>query len=153
MNCDFLSTLGCKTKKVLVCRGRRRVERKPEHSKQITSLMFCSSAAGQPSMVVCKAKNVYHEWSTGGTNGTVYECSKSNWFDAITFEIWFMKIFLPNTIDRQSLLSPVVLLGDNLLSHFSTMVIDECIKHNIIFITAPANATHMCHPLDVAVFG
>ena len=64
-----------------------------------------------------------------------------------------MKIFLPNAVDRQSLLSLVVLLGDNLPSHFSTIVIDGCIKHNIIFITMPANATHLCQPLDLAVFG
>ena len=34
------------TKKVLVRRGRRRVERKAKHSKQAINLMFCGNAGG-----------------------------------------------------------------------------------------------------------
>ena len=143
------------SKKVLVRRGRRRVERKAEHSKQTISLMFCGNASGQylPSMVIYKSKNVYNDWSTGEPDGAVYECTKSGWFDARTFEIWFKRVFLPNVIDGRSSPGPVVLIGDNLPSHFFTMVIEECLKHNIIFITMPANSTHLCQPLDVAVFG
>ena len=143
-------------KKVLVRRGRRRVERKAEHSKQAISMMFCGNADGNylPPMVVYKAKNVYLEWCTGGPAGTVFECSRNGWFDSRTFEMWFLKIFLPNATERRlSAESPILLLGDNLPSHFSTLVIEECLKHNIIFITMPANATHLCQPLDVAVFG
>ena len=46
----------------------------------------------------------------------------------------------------------LVLIGDNLGSHFSMSVIQECITHNIFFICLPPNATQLCQPLDVAIF-
>ena len=46
-----------------------------------------------------------------------------------------------------------VLIGDNLPSHFSSDVIEKIQKHSIRFATMPANSTHLCQPLDVAVFG
>ena len=81
------------------------------------------------------------------------DCTKSGWFDARTFEIWFKKVVLLNAVDGRSLSSPVVLMGDHLPSHFSATVIKECRKHNITFVTMPAIATHLCQPSDVAIFG
>ena len=46
----------------------------------------------------------------------------------------------------------VVLIGDNLGSHFSPSVIQECVNRDIYFICLPPNVTHLCQPLDVAVF-
>ena len=54
-------------------RGRNRVERKTEHSKASTSIMFCGSASGEmlPSMVVHKSKFLYDAWINGGPVNTV----------------------------------------------------------------------------------
>ena len=139
-------------KKVFVRRGlRRRVERKIEHSKQTVSLMFCGNAIGEflPPMVVYRAKHVYDNWKRGGPEGSMYESSKSGWFDSRIFEMWFMDMFPPAVEDSSG---PVAIIGDNLPSHFSLKVIEESIRCNIRFITMPPNATHLCQPLDVAVF-
>ena len=74
--------------------------------------MFCGSAAGAylPPMAVYKAQNIYTNWRIGGPEGTVYDATKSGWFDSRTFEIWFMNVFLPNI---SKLSGPKLLIGDN----------------------------------------
>ena len=139
------------SKSVVVPRGLRRVERVVEHSKQSTSVMFCGSADGDylPPMVVYKSENVYEGWISAGPVGAVYDCTKSGWFDARTFNKWFFNVFLPFV---SNLNGPVALIGDNLGSHFTSEVIAATLTHNIKFITLLPNSTHLCQPLDIAVF-
>ena len=80
------------SKSVIVKKGHgHRVERKQDHSKQSTSVMFAGNAAGQylPPMVVYKAQNLYRGWTEGGPPNAVYDVSKNGWFDSRTFEVWF----------------------------------------------------------------
>ena len=86
----------------------------------------------------------------GGPKETVYDATKSGWFHSRTFEIWFMQVFLPNV---SKLFGPKLLIGNNLPSHFSTIVINESMKQHIVFVTMLENTMHLCQPLDVAVFG
>ena len=134
--------------KVVVQRGLRRIERKKEHSKQSISVMFCGNSAGEylPPMVVYTAQNLYSTWTEGGPPGAAYDATPSGWFDSRTFESWFALIFLSNVVSKPG---PKALIGDNLPSHFSPKVIEG---NNIKFITMPPASTHLCQPLDVAVF-
>ena len=127
------------------------MERKTEHSKASTSVMFCGNAAGEllPPMMVCKAKFVYHGWVNGGPKGSALACTDSGWFDGRTFKKRFNEVFVPNLkVD-----GPFAIIGDNLGSHFSEEVINICLKRNICFIMLVPNSTHLCQPLDLAVFG
>ena len=56
---------------------------------------------------------------------------------------------MPSTSD---LVGPIVLIGDNLGSHFSKKVLQYCDENEIRFLCLPPNSTHFCQPLDVAVF-
>ena len=138
---------------VIVKRGLCRVERIVEHSKSSTSVMFCGSADGKylPPMIVykCESGNTYEGWTEGGPPNTQYASTKSGWFDKGTFSKWFFDIFLPFT---SNLVGPIALIGDNLGSHFTSEVIEATLQHNIKFITMPPSSTHLCQPLDVAVF-
>ena len=87
----------------------------------------------------------------GGASGTEYDLTRSGWFDSRTFETWFVEVFPQNIPASKN--DPIFVIGDNLSSHFSTYLIQECIKNNIIFVTMPPNSTHLCQPLDVAAFG
>lgn len=140
-----------KSKRVIVKRGKRRVETKIEHSKQSFSVMFCGSATGVylPPMVIYKAKNRYTGWEEGGIPGAKYDATDSGWFDLRTFEKWYFEIFLPHA---QNLPGIKFVIGDNLQSHFSPAVIASCLKNNIVFSTLIPNATHLLQVLDVAVF-
>ena len=137
-------------KKVITRRGRKRIERKIDHSKSSTSLMFCGNALGEflPCMVVYKAENLYQGWTEGAPPGTCFDTTKSGWFDGRTFGIWFKNVFVPHLKGP----GPFALIGDNLGSHFSKEVLELCGKKNIRFITLPPNSTHLTQPLDLAVF-
>ena len=138
-------------KKCIVRRGVNRHERVTPFSKQAFSVMFCGSATGTylPPMIVYKAKHVYEAWACDGIKGAVYDATESGWFNMRTFERWFFEIFLKHVKDVDG---PKVLIGDNLSSHFSPAVVASCIEHNIRFVTLVPNSTHLCQPLDVAVF-
>ena len=45
-----------------------------------------------------------------------------------------------------------VLVGDNLSSHFSPMVLNTCEQMDISFVCLPSNSTHLMQPLDVAFY-
>ena len=80
---------------VIVKRGRHRVEKKMEHSKQPISVMFCGNGDGTylPPLVLYRAQNVYGNWIEGGPRGTIHDCTTSGWFDSVTFDKWFFKFF------------------------------------------------------------
>jgi len=141
------------SKRVICSRGLRRVERKIQSSKSMTSVMFCGSAAGVylPPMVIYKAGSMHAEWKRGGPEGACYNVTESGWFNTATFEEWFFNIFIKH-VENAELTGKIALIGDNLGSHFSPRVIEACLERNIVFIALLPNATHLLQPLDVCVF-
>lgn len=141
-------------RKVIVPRNCKRVERVQNFSRTAISIMVCGTASGDllPPMVVYKASNLYENWCVGGPTGTVYKNSPSGWFDANLFEIWFCQILLPHIQRTREPGKRVVVVGDNLASHFAPNVIRVALEHDIYLTPFPPNATHLMQPLDVAVF-
>jgi len=133
-------------------RGTKYPERVMNESKASISLMFAGTADGQllHPYVVYRAENLWSSWIQGGPKGTHYNRSKTGWFDAVCFEDWFFSTILPYC---KKLSGKKVLLGDNLSSHISAVVIKACTKYNIAFVCLPPNSTHLCQPLDVTFFG
>jgi len=113
--------------------------------------MYAGSADGTqlPAYVVYKAVNMHDLWTIGGPKGARYNRTPSGWFDMATFTDWFKKIALPYF---RKLEGKKVLIGDNLSSHLSVSVIEECEKHEICFVFLPANSSHLTQPLDVSYF-
>ena len=138
-------------KKCVFKRGVKYPERIKDSSKSSTSVMFCGSAAGNvlPPYVVYKSDHLWDLWTQGGLKGARYNRSKSGWFDAVTFQDWFHKLFVPYA---KRLGQRVVLIGDNLASHFSDGVLRAAQENNISFVCLPKNSTHLCQPLDVAFY-
>ena len=80
--------------KTVICRcGHNKVEWKTNHSKTSICVIFCGNAANDfiPPMVVYKAEDCYKNWTTGGFNNYVYDCTLNGGFDSCTFETWFFK--------------------------------------------------------------
>ncbi|KAG5863111.1 hypothetical protein JTB14_014931 [Gonioctena quinquepunctata] len=140
-------------RKKVVVRGCRHPERINDSSKSSTYVMFAAAGDGTllPPYVTYKAENLYNAWTEHGPKGTVYNRSKSGWFTLEIFEDWFRKIALP-FFSKQDKEGKKVLIGDNLASHISPYIIEECKKNNIIFILLPPNSTGLTQPLDVAFF-
>ncbi|KAJ8875769.1 hypothetical protein PR048_023668 [Dryococelus australis] len=120
-------------KKVVVRRGSRHSERISDTSKSSTSVMFNAAADGKllPPYVTYKAENLYNTWTEGGPRGTVHNQSKNGWFTLEIFEDWFRTIVLPyfRTFDKDE---KKVMISDNLASHISLCVVEECKKKNNI---------------------
>ncbi|XP_072375486.1 uncharacterized protein [Diabrotica undecimpunctata] len=140
-------------KKVVVRRGCRHPERIIDTSKSSTSVMFSGTADGTmlPLYIVYKSENLYNIWTENGPKGTIYNRSKSGWFNLEIFEDWFRTVALPYFRKlRNDLIK--VMIGDNLSSHISPWIIEECKERNIKFVLLPANSTGLTQPLDVAFF-
>ena len=60
------------------------------------------------------------------------------------FRIIFKKV--------SSLSGEKVIIGDNLVRYYSPTIISTCNEMGIKFISLIYNTTHLCQPLDVAVF-
>lgn len=139
--------------KVVVKKAAKHADRIMDSTKTSTSLMFSGTAAGKllPVYVVYKALNMFEAWTEGGPPDTVYNRTKSGWFDTTTFEDWFFKVALKYFRSRPPE-NKKVLIGDNCSSHLSVKVIKSCMENNIKFIFLPKNSTHLSQPLDIAWF-
>lgn len=137
--------------KVVTRRGAKHTHRTIDSSKSSTTVMFAIAADGTllPPYTVYKAKHSYEGWTEGGIENARYNRSSSGWFDSELFEDWFRTIILPFF---RKLNGPKVLIGDNLNSHITMSVIEECANNEIKFILLPPNSTHLLQPLDVAYF-
>lgn len=131
----------------------RHPERIIDSSKASTSVMFAGSADGilLPPYITYKAVNLYDTWTENGPKGAVYNRSKSGWFTLQIFEDWFRKIAIPYFKMFDKDVSKAI-IGDNLASHISLDIINECKMNNIKFVLLPPNSTHYTQPLDVVVF-
>lgn len=137
--------------KVLIRRGSKHADRILDHSKSSTSVMFAVSGSGRrlPLYVVYQSQHLHDTWTQNGPPGTFYNRTSSGWFDVHMFNDWFEKVALRYFAPLQG---KKVLIGDNLATHLSINIVRKCEENNIQFILLPANATHLCQPLDVAYF-
>lgn len=139
-------------KLVFIPRGEKHARRIMDFSKMSTSVMFAAAGDGTclPPYVVYKSTNLYPDWIEGGPENTQYNRTLSGWFDTQCFEDWFLKTALPYLRRKEG---KKVLICDNLASHLSYRIIKSCTENDIQFVFLPKNSTHLCQPLDVAVFG
>lgn len=137
--------------KVVMKKGSKHAYRALDSSKCSTTVMFAIAADGTrlPPYTVYKAKYLYEGWKEGGLPGSMYNRSSKGWFDSELFEDWFRTVALPYF---RKLDGTKVIIGDNLQSHITINVIQECENNDIKFVLLPPNSTHMLQPLDVAYF-
>ena len=140
---------GCK--RIIAKRGCKYPERVINSAKSSVSLLVCGSASGDllPPYIVYKAESMWSTWTEGGPKKPRYNRTKSGWFDALTFEDWFITLVVPAL---KKLVGRKVIIGDNLVTHLSVKVLKLCEENNIGFIALPPNSTHLTQPLDVAFF-
>lgn len=140
------------SRKSIFRRGMKYPERVMNTSKASISIMFAVTGSGEvlPPYTVYKAERLYDQWTIGGPKNARYNRSKSGWFDAYTFEDWFLTIVIPWA---RRMPGEKVIIGDNLSSHLNIDIIVGCQREQIKFVFLPKNATHLTQPLDVGYYG
>jgi hypothetical protein len=126
-------------------KGVRYPEQVRDHSKTCFSTMFCIAGHGDclPPMTVLKSPsgNFYDTWAIGGPPGSVFTANKSGWFTMREFEVFFEKIFLKYLQNRIPKEEVKVLIGDNLGSHLSQAVMQQCRENNVRLVAVLSKTT------------
>lgn len=130
---------------------------KSAHSRDVASSEYVSihcyvSAAGHalPPLLIFKKSFPGGNYPRDGPDGALYAKQDSGFMDSELFLKWFEQLFVPHahpTPDRQ-----VMLLLDGHISHCSPQVIDSARRHNVVLFALAPHTTHICQPLDVAVY-
>lgn len=130
---------------------------KTSHSRQVASsehvtIHCCISAAGNtiPPFIIYKSAFPGGNYTAGGPDGALYGKQKSGFMDSELFVKWFTKIFIPYA--RPTPENSVLLLVDGHSSHCSPEVITLARENNVILLALAPHTTHLCQPLDVAVY-
>ena len=152
-NCDeTVIDLNKSSQKVVVPRRF-----KTSHSRQVAStehitIHCCISAAGNtvPPFIIYKAAFPGGNYTVGGPDGALYGKQKTGFMDGELFVKWFTKIFIPHA--RPTADHSVLLLVDGHSSHCTPDVIQIARENNVILLALAPHTTHLCQPLDVAVY-
>lgn len=138
-------------RKLVFQRGTKYPERVMNSTKSSVSVLFTGTASGVllPPYVVYKSTNLYDLWTENEPVGCAYNRTKSWWLDGSCFLDWFQKIVIPYCRRYEG---KKVIIGDNLATHLSPVVIKLAEENNTAFVFLPPNSTHLTQPLDVAVF-
>lgn len=110
-----------KSKKLLFHKGCKHPTRVMNTSKSSISLMFACASDGYlfPPYVVYKSQHLMDTWTLVGPIGTVYNRTKSGWFDQYCFTDWFKRIINPYVNSLPD--SKKIIFGDNLRHPISAM--------------------------------
>lgn len=121
-------------------------------SREHISIHCCVSASGvaMPPMIIFKAAFSGGNYAAGGPDGALYGKQATGFMDSELFLRWFTQIFL--VFAKPSADKPVLLLLDSHASHCSPAVIDCARQNNVILLALMPHTTHLCQPLDVAVY-
>ena len=130
---------------------------KLSHSRQVASsehisILCCVNAAGHsiPPFIIYKNALPGGHYVNGGPDGALYGKQKTEFMDRELFSKWLRRLFIPHA--RPSHEHPVLLLVDGHASHCVPEVVQICKENNVILLALAPHTTHLCQPLDVAVY-
>ena len=152
-NCDeTVIDLNKSSQKVVVPRKMR-----VSHSRQVSttehiSMHCCVSAAGyaMPPFIIYKGSFPGGNYTVGGPDGALYGRQQSGFMDGELFLKWFTRLFVPYAKPTPE--NPVLLLLDGHSSHCTVDIIEAARENNVMLLALAPHTTHLCQPLDVAVY-
>ena len=152
-NCDeTVVDLNKSSQKVVVPRRMKSAHSRHVSSTDHITIHCCVSASGGtiPPYVIFKGAFPGGNYTAGGPDGALYGRQESGFMDSELFLKWFTKLFLPHA--RPTPERSVLLLVDGHSSHCSPEVIEAARANNVVLMALAPHTTHLCQPLDVAVY-
>ena len=152
-NCDeTIVDLNKATRKVIVPKHYSKAHSRSVSGTEHISILCCANADGSaiPPMIIFKHCHPGGKYGDGGPDGALYSFSPSGFMDGDLFKRWLVKLFIPRTHPTPE--RPVLLILDGHASHSTIDVIEVAMANNVILLAMAPHTTHICQPLDVAVF-
>ncbi|KAK4324211.1 hypothetical protein Pmani_005213 [Petrolisthes manimaculis] len=152
-NCDeSIVDLNKCTQRVVVPKRMRHAHSREVASSEHISIHCCVSASGHamPTFIIFKQSFPGGNYSRDGPDGCLYGKQDSGFMDSELFLQWFEQLFIVHS--RPSPDRPVLVLLDGHISHCSPQLIESAIRHNVTLFALAPHTTHICKPLDVAVY-
>ncbi|KAK4306646.1 hypothetical protein Pmani_021539 [Petrolisthes manimaculis] len=152
-NCDeSIVDLNKCTQRVVVPKRMRHAHSREVASSEHISIHCCVSASGHamPPFIIFKQSFPGGNYSRDGPDGCLYGKQDSGFMDSELFLQWFEQLFIVHS--RPSPDRPVLILLDGHISHCSPHLIESAIRHNVTLFALAPHTTHICQPLDVAVY-
>ncbi|XP_043478744.1 tigger transposable element-derived protein 1-like [Leptopilina heterotoma] len=125
----------------------------PGQEKQQLTVLCCYSANGEyvnPMIVYPYQRLPSHIMDTMPDNCAAGR-SPTGWMISATFYEFIADIFYKKIMERQ-IQFPILIVLDGHKSHLSLELHEFCVKHQIILVCLPPNATHILQPCDVGIF-
>ena len=121
-------------------------------STEHITIHCCVSASGStiPPFIIYKSSFPGGNYTSGGPDSALYGKQNSGFVDSELFAKWFTKIFVPHA--RPTPENSVLLLVDGHSSHCSPEIIKLAQENNVVLLALAPHTTHLCQPLDVAVY-
>ena len=121
-------------------------------SSEHISIHCTVSAAGttMPPFIIFKKSFPGGQYTRNGPDGALYGRQESGFMDTELFLKWFEQIFIVYAKPSQE--HPVLLLLDGHISHCSPQLIESALRNHVKLLALPPHTTHICQPLDVAVY-
>ena len=113
------------------------------------STLFSATLKGiLPCFVIYKSDHLDPMWCNGGPPNAVYRNLDNGKVDHHAFEQYFFSIIEPWA---RNLDGCKIVIGRNLIKHFSPKIVDSCNAHNIVFTSVPPQTIEVAHPLEETV--
>ncbi|KAJ8041608.1 Jerky protein-like-like [Holothuria leucospilota] len=154
-NCDeSIIDLNKSAQRVVIPRRQKHAHSRQVGITQHISIHCCVSASGSvmPPYIIFSKGFPGGSYAKDGPDGALYGKSDSGFMDEELFLNWFEKIFLTKCPQNRSEDDPVLLLMDGHVSHCSAPLIQKAKEENVILFALVPHTTHICQPLDVAVY-
>lgn len=124
------------------------------HFNIIFFSIFTGNAAGRktPPLLIFQGKRLPNQIKQILPNEWHCDISESGWMNSDIFYKYVSQTFYP-WLQKNGISSPVVFFVDGHVSHRSLKLSEFCLQNRIILVSFLPNTTHICQPMDVAVYG
>ncbi|KAK3095358.1 hypothetical protein FSP39_013674 [Pinctada imbricata] len=138
------------SKRVIMPKASRHAYQSQVSLSGHTTVVQAISASGRalPPMLIFSGCMPRGDPQAGIPNNWMMRCTESGFINTEIFIEWFTELFLPSVGHKR----PVLLLLDNLSSHWNPNFIDLAKENNIDLLFFPSHASHLLQPLDVVYF-
>ncbi|XP_044594105.1 uncharacterized protein LOC123271763 [Cotesia glomerata] len=148
-NCFYLKP---KTEEVIVKKSQKNVYNLCNDDKDSLTALITCNAKGEmpPDLIMFKGAKLPAKIAKLLPKSFVADKSENGWMTSASFYDYIVNIFYPWCLEK-NIVFPIILYVDGHSSHLTLSLSEFCAAKKIELISLYPNATHLMHPLNVAL--